>query len=294
MAGIKDLRERQQQIEAERPQGGGQWLYLREGDLVFFHFLSSGEDDDPYMEVFESHELPAQKEGGFGTLKFCPKSLVATSDLPCPLCDQDIKKKDRMMLWFWVTEILRTQLKQGEQLETVFYSGRNYFKQPVNGLRIWDASAWRESPLADIIFLGEQLGNLRASQMNLVSTGSGMDRRYKIHVVPNSGALPEEILVQIKQDILAKPIVEVLREQLLGTETVRRPEPVSVTSSAPGTVKAYTPGAPVALSVPTSTYQPATVAATKAPVATTEEAVAAVAEAVVPPPDEDVPPEELF
>jgi len=196
------------------------------------------------------------------------------------------------MLWFWVDDILRTQLKQGEQLETVFYSGRNYFKQPVNGLRIWDASAWRESPLADIIFLGEQLGNLRASQMNLVSTGSGMDRRYKIHVVPNSGALSEEILAQIKQDALAKPVVEVLREQLLGTETVRRPESVSAASSAPGTVKAYSPGAPVVSPVPANTYQPA--AAAKAPVATTEEAVAAVAEAVVPPPDEDAPPEELF
>jgi hypothetical protein len=291
MAGIKDLRERQQQIEAERPKGGGQWYYPREGDLVFFHFLSSGEDDDPYMEVFEGHELPAQREGGFGDVKFCPKSLVATSDLPCPLCDQDIKKKDRMMIWFWIDDILRTQLKQGEQLETVFYSGRNYFKQPVNGLRLWDTSAWRESPLADIIFLGEQLGNLRASQMNLVSTGGGLDRRYKIHVVPNTGALPDEIVAQAKQE--AKPVIDILREQLLGIETVRRPAPVAEIST-PGTVKAYTPGAPVTSPAPASTYKPTPAAAAKAPAAMVEEAVAAVAEAIVPPPDEDVPPEELF
>lgn len=243
MAGIKQISDRQDKWRQERPESGGgsgQNYYPRTGDIVFFYFMSTGEDDDPYMEVFWSHEIPAQQQGRFSTYKYCPVQSEHNTDYKCAYCDGTYKLKKRMMIWMYVVEILQTQLREGEQLPTVNWRGRNYFKREVNEVRLWDTSAWRESPLDDIINLASQIGNLHAFMFELHAVGEGLQRRYKVYIQQGSQGFPAAAYQKGKET--AQPLRELLADSIAEVPTEQRPETVSVPSLTSGpAVAAYTP-----------------------------------------------------
>jgi hypothetical protein len=188
MAGLRQIQEQQEKWNAEGKGGGGEFnaIYPKKDDLVFYHFMSTGEDNDPYFEVYFAHELPPAKEGAFSTLKYCPVESGHDENYPCKYCAAGIKTKKRMAMWLHVSDHLHAAPVQGLQLETIQYNGRNYFLQRINEPRIWETSAWRESCLTDIIFQGASMGNLHNAQFQLITTGDGRDRRYKVVALFNS------------------------------------------------------------------------------------------------------------
>jgi len=239
LAGIREIQQRQAQWQEEKPEGQGLNYFPRAGDIVFFYFMSTGEDQDPFMDVFWSHEIPAQQQGGWPTLKYCPAESGIDHSYQCQHCLAGIKVKKRMMVWMYVQEVLHTILRQGENLPTVNYMGRNYFRREINDVRLWDTSAWRESPLDDILFLGQQTGNLHAQQFTLHVSGERLDRRYKIYVQQGSQGFPRELFEGSKPK--CKPVLEILREQIAQVATEERPAAANVAASPEPVTQAYTP-----------------------------------------------------
>lgn len=241
MAGIREMRQRQAQWAQERPEGQGQNYFPRNGDIVFFHFISTGEDGDPFFEIFYSHEIPAQGQGQWPTLKFCPRATGLDDNYDCPHCVTDIKTKKRMMMWLHVYEILHTTLRQGETLPTVTYMGRNYFRREVNDVRVWDTSAWRESPVDDILNLAEQIGNLHTYVFTLHVTGEQLDRRFKVYI--QQGSKPFDGTLYNAAKAKCQPILDMLMDQIKPVSTEQRPvaQPQPVPAAAAPSAQVYTP-----------------------------------------------------
>ena len=243
---MSSLDEARKKIEERRSQqkaaGGGQDLWIRENDLVIAHFLCSGGESDPYFDTYVSHEYPAKGQGQWPSLKYCPVESGHDENYDCPGCKDGIKTKDRMIMWFWVYDILHSTLKQGESFPQVAWNNKSYFRREVNGPKVWDTSAWRESPLDDILMLGAQLGSLHKTRVNLMSTGSGMQKRFKLYMEPGSPPIDPAILEQAIPMI--KPVVEILREQLAGVATVANPVTLDygpAKAAAPSNILPYTP-----------------------------------------------------
>lgn len=261
MSGINQIRQRQQEWEQKRPAngGGGDNLYLKNGDIVFAHFLSSGEDDDPFMEVYYAHEIPPQAAGGFGTFKYCPVESGHDDNYACAYCAQDgFKLKKRMMIYFHVQRILHISVKDGVQLPTMDYMGRTYYVRDMNRALLWETSAWNESPLNDILFLAMSMTgpdgrtSLRQQQIILVATGDNLVRRYKIYPYQGTAPLPDELVAKAKQTV--KPVIQLLRESLATPAT--QPNPVA---------SVQTPTAPPVPIPPTAPPIPQPVAANPIP-----------------------------
>lgn len=222
MAGIRQLQERQERWRSEKPEGGagGFNLYPKGGDIVRAHLLSSGEDNDPWFEVYYAHEIPARTQGGYASYVYCPvESHVEGEDdghdpdYPCPYCELDgYKLKKRMIMGWYVWDILHEKLAEGQKWPTVTHMGRNYYQQEVNAGRIWETSAWKDSCLDDLIFLGAQMGDMRTLLMNLLATGEGLSRRYKVHSVPNTDPLDQESYDEAVGQL--KTCLDILYDQL--------------------------------------------------------------------------------
>lgn len=237
MSSLTDAQKRLEQRRQQQQQNaGGHDLWFRENDLVIAHFLATGQDDDPYFETYVAHEQPAKGEGKWPTLIYCPVESGHDENYDCQGCRDNLKTKDRMAMWFWVYSVLHSQLKANESFPQVTWNNKMYFNREINGPRLWDTSAWQESPIDDIIMLGNQLGNLQAMRMNLVTTGSGLKKRYKIYTEPNTGSIDEENLAAAQETIV--PIIDILMGRLSKEPVQQNPQ----ASSAPaGEVKPYQP-----------------------------------------------------
>lgn len=219
------------QIERERAarpvhSGPSHNLFLKNGDIAFFHFIGTGHDDDPYMEVFLAHELPPSGDSQWPVAKYCPVLSQHDLDYPCPNCVErsgvSYKTKERMRMWFYVYNILHKTQRDGEALQVVQFGGQNYFNRVVNRPLVWDNSAWRESPLDSIIFEYNSLGNLRNSQFTMRATGDNKDRRYRLTQTANSTPFDPNLLNEHAD--LVKPIREMLLAEIKPVETVVRPD----------------------------------------------------------------------
>lgn len=220
MAGINQI----QNERAQRPVNSGPSnnLFLKNGDIAFLHFIGTGNDDDPYIEVFLAHELPPRGEQQWPTPTYCPVLSQHDESYPCPNCGGGYKTKERMRMWFYVYTILHKTLREGEQLQAVNFGGQTYYKRDVNRPLVWDNSAWRESILDEVIFQYSTLGNLRNTQFTLRATGEGKDRRYKLTPVSNTGQFDDNLLNDFRNDV--KPIRELLLAEIKPVEVVHRPE----------------------------------------------------------------------
>ena len=253
MSSLDEARRRIEERRQQQTQVSGNGLWFRDNDMVICHFICTGGENDPYFDTYVAHEKPASGEGKWPTQTYCPVESGHDGNYDCPGCREGLKTKDRMIMWFWVYDILHAVLKQGESLPQIMYMNKPYFRREVNGPRIWDTSAWRESPLDDIIMLGNQLGNLQAMRMNLMSTGTGLTKRFKIYGEPNTGSIDPACLAAAQETI--RPVVEVLRERLITVATVQNPamqaQPVPTNGQpiqpyipgGPANIPAYVPGA---------------------------------------------------
>lgn len=239
MAGLKEIAERQQRWSDEKPQMGN-FLYLSEGDIAFAHFVSTGQDGDPFWEVFYAHEIPPTQQGGYTKRVYCPVESGFDQNYRCQYCLDGVKAKKRMMMWFWVYSIYHAQLKQGQQFPMVTHGGKPYYREDINDARLWDTSAWKESPLYDILYLGEQLANLNDLVVQVIAVGAGLDRRYKIHTVINSTPIEATVLEEARKR--SRPILDVLNEQITPVPTVeRQPTPAPATPPFPAPIQTPTP-----------------------------------------------------
>lgn len=258
--GITQITENKKVWEANRPQGGGNRLFFRAGDIAFAHFIGSGNDDDPYMEVFIAHELPADQPGGYPKLKYCPNLSNHDSAYECEYCDAGLKTKERMNIWFYVYQVLHSvqpETKTGEKIDLprVDFAGKTYWKRDVNRPLLWEASAWRESPLGDIIFQYGQLGDLRARVMTIRATGNGLERRYKIDPLFDSGPFDPNVLNNLPDDQKPTNVRADLLDDLKPVETVENPnnapaQPFVFGSQPAAPMPAPIPPAPVPQAVP--------------------------------------------
>lgn len=275
---MSSLDEARRKIEERRQQqaqaASSSDLWFRENDMVVCHFLCTGQEGDPYFETYVAHEKPAVGEGKWPTQIYCPVESGHDGNYDCKGCRDGLKTKDRMIMWFWVYDILHATAKPGENLPQIMYMNRPYFRREVNSPRLWDTSAWRESPLDDILMLGAQLGNLQAMRMNLMTTGSKLTKRFKIYAEPNTGPIDPTALALAKETI--RPVVDILRERLVEVAVVQNPATVpqngqpqpsvitpyvpsssSGSASVPTNIPPYVPGGPPAQTVADSPAPPA-------------------------------------
>lgn len=251
MSGLRSIQEKHAQWQAARPNNGRS-LFLRTDDIVFAHFIGTGNDPDPYMEVYLGHEIPATEQGGYAQVRYCPVLSEHDLSYECEHCGTALKIKERMQMWFYVTDILHATLKDGETLPAVAYAGRNYFRREMNRPMTWDSSAWRESPLDEIIWIHGQLGNLQSKQMVLRATGDGLKRRYRITAVDGSAPFNEAVLNDHAG--VVRPIREILLEGIVQIGTQSRPEaaPYDPTAGAGVTPTPY----PVNMGAPVPGFNP--------------------------------------
>jgi hypothetical protein len=209
MSSLQAMNERMNQWMAEKPTfDGGNELRLNRDDLAIFQFVSSGNDGDQFIKVYRSHIVQAISKKGkpYNTHRYCP--VQSGDDVPCPLCDQGVKDiKERMSIWMYVMDIMHTQLPQEKQFPMVLYEGKNYYREEVNGWRIWNTSAWRDSCWPDIIKLGNIYSGLQNFTAQLICTGDGLNRRYKVFALPNSAALTTEMYARAKEECESIPLI---------------------------------------------------------------------------------------
>lgn len=276
MAGIAEIRNQMARWTEEgkvSTGGGGDRLFLGAGDVVYFYFLSSGADGDPYFEQYMAHEYPSPTPGGRRTLRVCPVLSDFDDNYDCPGCRADIKAKPQMAMWMHVGDILRRTKREQDQFPVVSFKGQSFFHQKVDGPLLWDTSAWRDSPLNDIMFLYDGYGDLRAAQMELQTTGDGLSRRYKIYATPNSAPLDSGVYQADVAKI--KPVRQLLMERLTANP-VAATAPTAAAGDVVDFQPAFTAAAPsggpalFASQPPAQTHtaaQPAVVTATAAPAA---------------------------
>ena len=248
MGSIQEMQDRQAKWDREKPEGtGGNELYARNGDIVYGYVLWAGEAQDPFLELYWAHEMPSPQPGGFPKYFCCPVQNEFEPNARCQYCIDGLKLKRRMTMWWYVDQILHSFLKQGEQYPLVQFQGRPYYQQIVQDFRLWNASAWRESPWHDIEILVGQIGSLRNMAVQMTVAGEGKDKRHKIHVVPNTPAL-DDILVKAAFE-KCRPVMDILSQQWEQVPTEQRVLPpeatlTSPTPAAPVTFVAPLPGAP--------------------------------------------------
>lgn len=222
-----------QRWEAKASGGSSTELRLNTDDMAFFWFIASGGDEgDDYLAVYQAHEIPAISNNGKPFSKNVVCSVLNDYGEECRLCQEGgAKLKDRMSMWIWITDILHKTMRQGQQMDVIQYQGQSYFREPINGPRLWHTSAWRESPWDTIVTLNANYGGLQKFVGQLTATGEGMQRRYKLFALPNTEGIPAENLEQARQ--LCKPIRQILMEGVTNQPTVQAPAQVAPVASHP-------------------------------------------------------------
>jgi len=244
MGSIQEMQDRQAKWDREKPEGsGGNELYPRNGDIIYGYVLWAGEADDPFLELYWAHEVPSAQPGGYAKNVCCPVQNEFEPNARCQHCIDGAKLKRRMTMWWYVDQILHSFLKQGEQYPLVQYQGKPYYQQIVNDFRLWNASAWRESPWHDIEILVGQIGSLRNMAVQMTVAGESKDKRHKIHVVPNTPALGEDIVKAAFEK--CRPVMDILSQQWEQVPTEQRVLPPEPTLAPPTPAPAVTSAAPL-------------------------------------------------
>lgn len=302
---LQEMAARREAWMNEKPTYTGNTLLRpRGGDLIWFQFASTGNDGDQFFKVYKAHEFPILTPAGRNTAyRFCPVKNGDSNE--CPYCAQGhVAIKERMSMWVWVQLILHTGLPQkmpeGVTFPIVTHEGRNYYQEALEtdvggqkwpgGFRIWHASAWRESPFDDIVRFNSMFSGLHNFSAQLIATGEGMARRYKMYALPNTTGFNADQYAVAKE--LCKAIPQLLLEEMASPVTVAPPEnqaqPINfATLSLPPTNVAATPATIPGMTVPQATVPSAVVVAPPPAAAPVE--VAAVPAAVVVEPTVETP-----
>lgn len=205
MNSLRDMNQKMQTWMSEKPQGGfsdTNELRLDTGDVAFLQFVANGNEGQRYIAIYRSHIIPqVGKNGGrFNATRFCPvKSGV--SGVECPLCAQghtDIK--ERMSMWFYVSNILHAKLPQNKQFPQVNHQGNFYFNEEINAFKRWDTSAWKNSPWQDILRLSDMYEGLHNFSAQLECVGAGLEKRFKIYAIPNSTGITPELYARANDE----------------------------------------------------------------------------------------------
>lgn len=214
MSGINQAKQANEAYKTKIGNSSGNFLRLRNGDIVLAYFPGDGEDGDPFFESYMAHEIPPDSAEKIRQYWYCP--VLSDHTVPpgyqCKWCGSKVKSKRRMYMWFYVQSTLHRQLLQGENFPQVNYKGVLYFQEDINDFKRWDTSAWDESPLEDIIMLKMQFGALNTQRTLLMVTGDTLKRRYKIAGEPNTQALPDAYKAQAAEK--CDPIMKILQSKL--------------------------------------------------------------------------------
>lgn len=244
MPSLDEIMQARAERQAAQPQGGGINLFMRDDDIVIAHSLYSGADNDPYLEYYIAHDMPPTTQGGYRSTVYCPVQSGHNENYSCRMCKDDVKTKDRFAIWLYVYKILHKTIKAGEGLpKETWIDGREYFVRQLDTPKFWDTSAWRESPLDDIHMLAKQLGDLRKTRILLITSGTGMGKRYKFSAEMGTAAIDSAIYAAAVAEI--KPVRQMLIESITSVPTVQAnvtaAPPPNVTMMPPPNVTATAP-----------------------------------------------------
>lgn len=243
MAGVNDILKTQEQWQQEGKGQGGDFVnyYAKTGDVVLFHYPWTGRDGDPFLETFLAHDWPASPGRQYGDLKFCPVESGYDVNFDCLGCREGIRTKPRFAQWMYVYNILHKQAPKDETLPMVEWKGSPYFNRTVNALRFWESSAWKDSPLNEIMYNVKTLLESGKTAQDVMwvlrAVGDSLDRRYKVAPEIGSGPMAPDIIEAIRPQL--QPVFERLMDGIkaVPTAVVGAPAPKFVplagTTSAP-------------------------------------------------------------
>lgn len=212
------------QWQAEgRGESSGLLIYPKNGEIAPFYFMSTGQDDDPMFEVFFAHEWPKAPGQLYPPIRYCPVLSGHDLNYDCVGCKMGYKVKKRMAMWLYILSQYVTTLREGETLPMVNFNNQMRYERQVQGVRLWETSAWRDSCLGQIFIIGGQLGgDLQGMMMQLTARGDSKERRYDIATIPGTGHFPADIYQQYFGD--CKPIRQYLAETLKAPDVVAAPQ----------------------------------------------------------------------
>lgn len=233
VSSLREMNERRNQYLSEKSssyEDFGKNLRFLKDDLIVFQFVANGDEGDKFIKVYRSHIIPIQGRD-YPDHRYCPQQS-GEPDIECPLCAQghtDIK--ERMSMWFYVYNILHQTMPKDKQYPVAPYEGRNWFNEEVNDFKIWHASAWRDSPWADIIKNAEIYKGLHNFTANLVVVGEKLTRRFKFYALPNSAIVTPELYARAQEE--CEPIPGMLRAQVSSAVQLN-PQPAQPPAGAIG------------------------------------------------------------
>lgn len=245
MNSLADMNARRQQWMDEKPQFDfGSELRVGEGDVVIFHFVSSGDDGDRFIKVYKAHKVATVAKSGrpMTVAKYCPR-MSGETEVECAYCAQGNEDfSERMSIWMDVSVILRKVLPDKKTLPQVQFEGSVYFKEDINDYRVWHTSAWRESPWADIVKLANMYKGLNNFQAQLAVHGKELQRRFKLYAIPQSETLSAERYKLAHEK--CEPILSLLKAQMGSPVTANPNSTVAANTpvnSVPSGVEAWSP-----------------------------------------------------
>lgn len=207
MAGISKIKQASE-LYNDRAKGPSNFLKVRKDDVVLFYFVGDGSDSDQWFELYLAHAVPGVN-GALGDNVYCPVQSEHDLNYRCGLCAQNIKLKKRMMFWMYIDSILHKTVKADDDFPKIKFQGEVFYREVVNESRIWDTSAWRESPLDEILHQYGEFGSHQANQKALWVTGDARDRRYRVRAITDSAPLSTEISTKVQAD--CEPIINILK-----------------------------------------------------------------------------------
>lgn len=221
MVSLREMNERMNGWMAEKPTfDNSTTLRIDTNDRVLGYFCSSGDDGDSLIKAYRSHayDMISKTNSRYSIFKYCPNAS-GEQGVPCANCQVGNQQiKERMSIWMYVTNILHAQMpqaRQGQQqvqFDQIAYQGAYYFNEEVQGFKLWETSAWKESPWLDICKFYEMYGNsLHKFMFQMDVVGQGMNRRFKLYPLPNSAFFPPELYARAKQE--CTPITDILKPQ---------------------------------------------------------------------------------
>lgn len=219
MNSLREMQDKMNAWMAEKPSGNfdNSRLRLNSGDIALFQFVANGDEGDAYIKAYRAHMFPGISQNGqrFSIQRFCPAKSGDNTE--CPYCQQGhVEIKERMSMWLWVTDLFRKNLPakmpEGKVFPQVTFEGQIYFHEQVNDYKLWNTSAWKESPWGDIVKNAELYKGLHNFTAQLACSGTGMQTRYKFYVMPQSPFLSAEQYADAKEK--CEPIPQMLMKEM--------------------------------------------------------------------------------